>query len=189
MSNYKLRNGEEVNVRVPQEKDAEGVIFVMKQVDTESKFLGRAPGEFKTSVEREKELIKDVADDSDSSWFIAEYRGKVVGQCSVGLVRRNRRFRHRAGLGFVLLKDYWNLGIGGKMMQECIKWAKEHNIEQLELEVVTTNEHALKMYKSFGFKIVGTVYKELKYDDGSYANAYMMQLELNNDQSSMTKNQ
>ena len=63
--------------------------------------------------------------DNDAEWFVAEYDDKVVGQCSVGLVRRNARYRHRAEVAFVILQDYCNLGIGGKMMEECIKWCKK----------------------------------------------------------------
>lgn len=178
MTVYKLKNGEEVNIRVPEEKDAEGLRFVMKQSDSESRFLGREPDEFTTTVEREKELIKNAANEKNSSWFIAEYHGEVVGQCSVWLIGSRRRFRHRACLGFVLLKKCWSLGIGGKMMQECMKWAKEHNVEQLELDAVTTNERALKMYIGFGFEIVGTIHRSLKYDDGTYADEYLMQCQI-----------
>lgn len=64
------------------------------------------------------------------------------------------------------------------MMQECIKWAKEHNVEQLELDVVTENQRAVKMYKNFGFKTVGTMYRSLKYDDGTYADEYLMQCQI-----------
>lgn len=48
---------------------------------------------------------------------VTEYENKVIGQCSVGLGKRNAKYRHRAEVPFVILKDYCNLGIGGKMME------------------------------------------------------------------------
>lgn len=59
-------------------------------------------------------------------------------------------------MGIAVLKDYWDKGIGKIMMQECINWCKENNVEQLELEVITQNNRAISMYKSFGFEIYGT---------------------------------
>jgi RimJ/RimL family protein N-acetyltransferase len=173
-----LKNGSKVVLRNPVIEDAEAMIALVKKADTESKFLAREPGEFNPSIEREREIIRNVLDDADSAWCIAEYNGQVVGQCSVGLIRSYQRYRHRAGVAFVILKDYWNLGIGGKLMQQCIEWAHMKKVEKLELEVVSDNSRALHMYESFGFKIAGTNHKGLKYADGSYADEYFMELVL-----------
>lgn len=171
---YLLRNGKKVIIRKPNVEDAKAIINVMTIADTETLFLARNPGEFCTPVEREKQIIENVLADNDSEWFVAEYDNKVIGQCSVGLVRRNARYRHRAACAFVILKDYCNLGIGGKMMEECIKWCRKHGVTQLELDVVKNNERALKMYQNFGFEIIGTKEMALKYQDGTYADEYLM---------------
>ena len=171
---YLLKNGKYVTIRKPKVEDAEAIIHVMTVADTETLFLARNPGEFCTPVEREKQIIENVLADNDSEWFVAEYDNKVVGQCSVGLVRRNARYRHRAECAFVILKDYCNLGIGGRMMEECIKWCKEHGITQIELDVVKDNNRALKMYQNFGFEIIGTKKNALRYEDGTYADEYLM---------------
>ena len=175
---YLLKNGKTVIIRKPTVEDAEAIIDVMKTADTETLFLGRNPGEFNATVEKEKQIIEGVLAEKDSTWFIAEYEGKIVGQCSVSLIRRNERFRHRSGVAFVLLKDYWNLGIGGKMMEECLTWSKEHDVEQVELEVVKGNQRALNMYLSFGFEVYGVKKDALKYPDGTYADEYFMMKKL-----------
>ena len=171
---YILRNGKKVIIREPNVDDAKAIINVMTIADTETLFLARNPGEFCTPVEREKQIIENVLTDNDVEWFVAEYENKVIGQCSVGLVRRTARYRHRAEVAFVILQDYCNLGIGGKMMEECIKWCKEHDVTQIELDVVKNNVTALKMYQSFGFEIIGTKENALRYQDGTYADEYLM---------------
>ncbi|MCH5265830.1 MAG: GNAT family N-acetyltransferase [Lachnospiraceae bacterium] len=171
---YSLKNGKTVIIREPQVKDAEGIISVMTKVDTETLFLARNPGEFCTTVEKEKRIIDSVLNNPNCTWFIAEYTGRIVGQCSVGLVRGYQRYRHRAEVAFVILKDFCNIGIGGKMMLECLKWCTDNNVSQVELDVVTTNERALAMYKSFGFEVVGTLPNALRYPDGTYADEYKM---------------
>lgn len=171
---YLLRSGKSVVIRKPEVEDAESIINVLSIADTETLFLARNPGEFRTSVEKERSIIQNILKDSDVEWFVAEYENKVVGQCSVGFVRRNARYRHRAEVAFVILKDYCDLGIGGKMMEECIKWCKSNGVTQIELDVVKDNERAIKMYQGFGFEICGTIPKALHYQDGTYVDEYRM---------------
>lgn len=171
---YTLKNGKTVTIRKPAIQDAKDIISLISTADTESLFLAREPGEFCTPVEREEAVIQNVLNDEDSAWFVAEYEGKLVGQCSVGLVRRYFRYRHRAEVAFVILKEYQGLGIGGKMMQECIRWCEDKKVAQMELDVVTTNEKALAMYRGFGFEVIGTMPNALRYADGTCADEYIM---------------
>lgn len=171
---YALRNGKGVIIRKPQVADAEAIIKLMTLADTETLFLARNPGEFRATVEREREIIQSVLNDTDVEWFVAEYEGKIVGQCSVGLVRRYARYRHRAEVAFVILKEYCDIGIGGKMMQECIQWCKGKDVSQMELDVVKGNNRAIKMYQGFGFEVCGTIPNALRYQDGAYADEYLM---------------
>lgn len=175
---YILKNGKQVMIRQPNEEDAKAIVDLMTAADTETLFLARNPGEFCTTVEREKEIIVNVLNDNDVEWYVAEYDNKVVGQCSVGLVRRNARYRHRAEVAFVILKDYCNLGIDGKMMEECIVWCRSKGVTQIELDVVKENKRAIKMYQGFGFQIIGTIPNALHYQDGTYADEYIMILRL-----------
>lgn len=171
---YTLKNGNTVVIREPVPEDAEQIIAVISTADTETKFLARNPGEFKVTIEKEKSVIERVLRGKDSTWFVAEYEGRIVGQCSVGLVRGYQRYRHRAEVAFVLLQEFCDMGIGGKMMEECLKWCEENKIQQVELDVVTANERAFSMYRSFGFQIVGTLPNALRYSDGTFADEYKM---------------
>lgn len=171
---YELKNGETVIIRKPEAGDAEAIISVISTADAETLFLARNPGEFCVDTEKEENMIASILRGSNRMWLVAEYNGRIVGHCSVGLISGYQRYRHRAEVAFAVLKEFWGIGIGGKMMESCIKWCKENYISQMELDVVTTNERAFKMYKSFGFEVVGTIPNALKYLDGSYADEYKM---------------
>ena len=175
---YKLKNGKIVIIRKPTLNDAAAIINIISTADTETEFLARNPEEFNVTEEQEKEFIGNILEDDNQDWFIAEYNGKIVGQCSVGLIRKTERCRHRAEVTFVILKDYCGLGIGGKLMQQCINWCKDKNITQIELSVVEDNKPAITMYESFGFRVTGTIPKAMKYKDGTFADEIFMLLEL-----------
>lgn len=146
--------------------------------DTETKFLSRNPGEFKVTEDQEKEFIRNILEDNNQDWFVAEYDGQIVGQCSVGLTRRTERCHHRAEVTFVILKKYCGMGIGGKLMQQCINWCKGKNITQIELSVVEDNKSAIAMYEAFGFKTTGTIPKAMRYKDNTFVDEKLMVLKL-----------
>lgn len=171
---YTLKNGKTVTIRKPRMEDAEQIISVIATADTETLFLARNPGEFCCTVEKEREIIEETLQSQTRTWFVAEYDGEIVGQCSVGLIGRLQRFRHRAEVAFVLLDKCCNMGIGGKMMTECLQWCREHNVLQVELDVVTGNDRAFAMYRGFGFEVAGKVPNALRYPDGTFADEYRM---------------
>ena len=175
---YELKNGKTVIIRKPAIEDAASIVNIISAADSETPFLARNAGEFCITEEQEKIFISNILNDNDSDWFVAEYDGKVIGQCSVGLVGKTERCRHRAEVSFVILKDYCGIGIGGKLMQQCISWCKNKNITQIELKVVVDNKRAINMYESFGFKVTGTIPKALRYKDSTFTDEQFMVLEI-----------
>lgn len=173
---YQLKNGETLTVRAPTPADAAALVDLMATADGQTPFLARNPGEFARSftVEREAALLRSLPANPNLQWYVAEYQGRLVGNCSALVPSPGERFRHRGGVAFSVLREFWGLGIGGKLMESCLAWCRAHGCEQVELEVVAGNSRALAMYKSFGFTVTGTRPRALKYPDGSYADEYMM---------------
>ena len=176
---YELKEGQKLIVRNPELGDEEGLINQMKIVDSETKFLAREPGEFNFTLEQEREFIKNSMNNENRLFLIGEIDGRIIANCSVGVISNSKRYLHRAAMGIAVRMDYWNKGIGKKLMHECIQWCEEKGIEQLELEVVTQNNRAVSMYQNLGFQIYGTKKHALKYGDGTYADEYYMILFLN----------
>lgn len=176
---YELKDGQKLILRNPKLGDEQGLINQMKLVDSETKFLAREPGEFNFTLEQERAFINNSLNNENNLFLIGEIDDKIIANCSVGIISNNKRYLHRASMGIAICKDYWNKGIGNKMMHECIKWCEEKGIEQLELEVITQNDRAVSMYQNFGFQIYGTKKSALKYADGTYADEYFMIVFLN----------
>ena len=173
-----LKNGKTIIIRKPDADDAEGIINLISTADKETKFLARNSGEFCTTTEEERTYINSVLSDESQEWYVAEYDDRIIGMCSVGLVNKGERFRHRAEVTYVILRDYCGIGIGGKLMKECLEWCKSKNVLQVELDVVSDNERAIRMYEGFGFRITGTIPKAMRYPDGTFADKKFMVLEL-----------
>lgn len=117
---------------------------------------------------------KGCRDASDTNlMLIALLDGEHAGNCS--LMRMDAlRYRHRATIAIALYEKYTGLGIGRIMLEKLFSAAKDCGIEQLELEVAADNERAVSLYKKMGFEIFGTLPRNMKYKDGTYADVYWM---------------
>lgn len=177
---YTLRNNVNLTLRTVEAGDEKDLIHQMKRVDGETKFLAREIGELQYTPEEEKDFIVNMQKAGTKLQLIAEIDGKIIGNCAVRSISNRLRYQHRASLGFAICKDYWGLGIGSHMIQTCIDFCKTEGFEQLELEVVTDNLRAMKLYEKFGFKVYTTMKRSMKYADGTYADEHIMILFLQN---------
>ncbi len=175
---YFLKNKEELVLRFPQVEDAQELIDFLKTVDKETKFLAREPGEFSFTLEQEQSFIQGILEDDNRQMLLAEVDGRIVGNCSVGRVMNQKRYRHRAALGIAVKQEFWGLGIGKIMMEECVTWCIDNEVEQVELEVMTGNKRGINLYKKLGFETRGRIKHAIKYSDGTYADEYVMGLDL-----------
>lgn len=175
---YLLKNGKTLIVRSPEENDAEEMINLVNLIDTESKYLTREPGEFAYTAEDEKILINKRDTAENILWTVAVIDNEIVGVAETSYNNRKSRFRHKGHFGIFICKKCWGMGIAGKLMLSHIEWSKQQNLELLMLEVVDTNQRAIDFYKSFGFEIVGTVPRGMKYPDGTYADEHTMVMHL-----------
>ena len=135
----------------------------MKVIAEETPFLIREPDEVKLTLEQEKSLIQCRAEDPRELLLIAEINGEHVGNCSVMSMGSYRRYAHRCEIAVALYQKYCNSGIGTMLLESALAVAKELGYEQ-----------AVSLYEKLGFKKYGTFPKNMKYSDGTYADAYWM---------------
>lgn len=172
--NY-LTGGREITIRNAKPEDAEGLIELIKVLDNETTFLLREPDEFTLTLEQEQKFIADKVYSEGSLFMLAEVNGKPIATC--GLQGSNRkRLRHTANLAIAIKKEYWSIGIGRKLMENAIAWAKENGISRITLEVDTVNYRAIALYTKLGFEVEGTFRNDKKLANGSFRNGYAMAL-------------
>lgn len=170
--------GREVLFRNAREEDAQMLLDYLKVVSGETRYLVKEPEEITMTLDQEKEFIKYNNESKSSTLILAFVDGEYVGNCSLMGNGNSMRYEHRAGIGIALYQKYTGMGIGRAMIEKLIEVAREKGIEQLELEVVADNENAIHLYKSMGFEIFGTFPNNMKYKDGTYADAYWMMKKL-----------
>lgn len=145
---------------------------LMKQMMIES--LVKDPSAF-TVEEKEYSLQSDIWWNNylssymlgiDSKMFFGYENNNIVGMTGVVFPSRVRQ-KHTAWIYWVWLKsEFIGKGYGKKMIQHAINMAFERpSVVKINLQVVSSQEKAIMLYKSLGFVESGRQVKEIFLDN------------------------
>jgi ribosomal protein S18 acetylase RimI-like enzyme len=104
--------------------------------------------------------------------YYAAENNRVVGWCDI-FPFDNPRHSHRGGVGMGMLPEYRGQGLGRKLLEACLKKAKESGLEKAELKVYSNNLSGIALYKKCGFETEGLI-KRYRKLDGQYFDAIQM---------------
>ena len=166
--------GRTVVLRNAKPEDSAELIKYLKTTSAETSYLIREPDEITINEEDEKQFINAKIAAERELMLVAFIDGKHIGNCSLMSIAPYRRYSHRCDVAIALYKEYCGCGIGKAMLETILDVAKSVGYEQAELEVMAENKNAIVMYEKLGFKKFGTFPDNMKYDDGSYMDAYWM---------------
>lgn len=162
-------------IREATVSDAAACMEYSRKVGSETDNLSFGEGGFQISLEGEKEFLEMMHESPHSVFYVAVRDDEVVG--TVSLNGLPRRMSHRAELGITVLKSEWGKGLGNRLMETVIDYARGSGIEIVELAVRSDNERAIRLYEKHGFKEIG-VYKSYFKIDEKYIDFKLMNLYL-----------
>jgi ribosomal protein S18 acetylase RimI-like enzyme len=106
--------------------------------------------------------------------FVAEEDGGVVGTY---FLRANQAGggSHVANCGYVTAAHAAGQGVARAMCAHSLEHAKSRGFRAMQFNfVVSSNERAVRLWKSFGFEIIGRLPEAFRHPSGNYADAYVM---------------
>ena len=176
-----IKDNRKVVFKTPDVCDAKQLLDNIITVGGSTDNLLSSPEDFDKylkDISLEENFIKNTRE--GINYLIAVYdEGKIIGSCSLDL-HFHKKDKHRALIGIAIQKPYWDKGIGSLLFDEMIKIAKGlADIEQIELDVISTNERAKHLYSKKGFVKTGDIPHQLKLSDGTYLDGETMVLFLN----------
>ncbi|MNO90920.1 putative acetyltransferase YhhY [compost metagenome] len=153
--------------------DAEVLSKLRVQIDGETENLDREPGEAFINELGFKQLIDSDSEALRNLFLVAVMEDRIVGfsRCEGSALKR---FAHKVEFGVCVLQDYWGYGIGNNLLAESMAWADANGIQKITLNVLETNDKAIKLYQKLGFEIEGTLKNDKILADGKFYNTIMM---------------
>jgi L-amino acid N-acyltransferase YncA len=110
--------------------------------------------------------------------FVAEINGKTVGAY---LIKPNQvdRGSHIGNASYIVDENCRGAGVGKTLALHSISKAKELGYKAIQFNfVVSTNVAAVNLWKSVGFRIIGTTPGGFNHKDLGYVDSYIMFREL-----------
>ncbi len=176
----KLKNKMELSVRTPNSSEAQITIESMAVIAANSPYILSTPESFRAkNLDTQIKWLEESAQ-SDTSVIIAVYNqsGFIVGFCNARSYSDIKR-KHRAALGISIHSEYRGHGLGKKLMEILIQNIKKFkDIKIIELDVMTENITAIKMYEKLGFKHGGIFPKAFLFQDEKFIDNLTMYLEV-----------
>ncbi|MDR7075843.1 RimJ/RimL family protein N-acetyltransferase [Neobacillus niacini] len=160
-------------IRSAKEDDAKYLSNVRLQIDGETENMDRDKGEAYIDESGFKQIIKDDTESVNKLFLVAEVNERIVGfsRCEGNKLKRTS---HKVEFGVCVLKGYWGYGIGQNLLKESIHWADLNEIKKINLNVLETNDKAIRLYKKYGFEVEGILKKDKVLSDGNYYNTVLM---------------
>ncbi|MCR8658983.1 GNAT family N-acetyltransferase [Paenibacillus endoradicis] len=166
-------NGLAYTIRSASKEDAKALSDLRLQIDGETENLDREQGEAYIDISGFEEMIKADSEKSRNLFLVATVLERIVAfsRCE-GIYLK--RFSHKVEFGVCVLQQYWGNGIGGNLLKQSIRWADSNEILKMTLNVLETNDKAIKMYTSLGFEVEGILKKDKILADNKFYNTLMM---------------
>lgn len=163
---FKLKDGRVCQVREIEVKDAAQMVEYLKTIMGESYFLNSYPEEITMTADEEAKMIKGFIESDGTLMLVVEIDGRLIANGTVTRFRR-KKMRHRGNVAVAVLKEFWNLGIGKKLLICLEGYAKKLMLSQLELDYYSGNERGRILYDKLGYITVGETPNAIILKDGS----------------------
>ncbi len=78
-------------------------------------------------------------------------------------------------MGISIREDFRDRGLGRKMLETLIEWAKaDGEICRISLKVIATNERAIKLYENLDFEREGILRNSVRLENGTFLDEVLM---------------
>lgn len=151
--------------------DAKAVVAVLNSVILEGKYTALTNP---FTEEEERAFIASLG--SRSAMFVAEVNTKIVGIQVIepdALVHYADSMQHVATVGTWVQAEFRGYKIGCRLAEASFTFARDKKYEKIAIQVIATNERALRFYGNLGFEKTGIARKHVKLKGRCHDAVYM----------------
>ena len=99
-----------------------------------------------------EKYFKDTLEEKNSTCFVAEENGTLIGYASVRVKPFEYRKSKYIEIGDIgVSPEFRGKNIGTRLIDACVKWGKEQGASRIFVTSYFKNERAIKFYKKSGF--------------------------------------
>jgi ribosomal protein S18 acetylase RimI-like enzyme len=156
-----------IRIRKAGLKDQDSIWQIIQQVIAGGDSYVFAP-------DSSRETMLDYWFGADKHTYVAEIEKKILGTL---IIKDNfpDLGSHVANASFMTLPSAFGLGIGRTMGEFSLREAKQLGYRAMQFNIVVkSNERAIHLWHSLGFKVIGEIPDAFHYLGDTYVDAYIM---------------
>lgn len=159
-------------LRKPERSDIDALYVVKNDPEIASMLGGFSIGYSTTDLEGWIDLHRAAKD--EALFVIVDTKDRAIGH--VGLYKINHRIRSAEFAIVIGDRSTWGKGLGRACTRFAIEYGfDELNLRRIYLEVLATNERAIKLYRSLDFVEEGRL-RQAQWQQGKYVDVLLMGL-------------
>ena len=137
-------------LRIAGPDDAVALMRLKQRLDEQTSFMLLEPDERDTSTHTLARHLEEVSRSENSVVIVAARHGELAGYVELagGKFRRNRSTTH---VIIGVLAEASGQGVGTRLLVEAKRWAADHALHRIELNVMAHNHRAIALYERMGF--------------------------------------
>ena len=101
-------------------------------------------------------------------WVVRDAGGTIIGHIDLR-AHAERYAAHRCLLGMGVDRGHRKAGLGGRLIAHATQWATEAGFAWIDLQVLSVNAPAIKLYQRSGFQKTGEIPDLFRIDGLSFA--------------------
>lgn len=156
-----------VLIRPARPADVQGIITLFTAVAEERDSIGAEPG-FDVA-QRQSSILRSI-DEAASCVLVAAVDGIVVGNLGIQVPQRQQV----GSLSMMIAREHRGQGIGGRLLDDSLRWARESGLHKVGLAVWPHNAAAIALYRSRGFTVEGRLRRHYRRANGQLWDAVTM---------------
>ena len=162
------------SIRCARPEDAPGLAAAERAIASVPRRLASRPDEIEDAAIRA--TIVELGADARGIFLVAEDAGTLVGHAFLEPLPLAVT-AHVVRLTIAVHEDWQHQGIGRALMTELLAWARATpGVDKVELQVRSSNQPAIALYRSLGFVEEGRKTRGLKLGPGHYLDDIYMAL-------------
>lgn len=183
-SNYHLKNGHSVVFRTVLPSDVKTYLAFFKKIPHESTHTLQYVGQPERTSSETSERLRSVLGASGALQIGAFLDGQMIGFLGFRTPASTHPWvKHIGEFGMMILKDYWGLGLGKRLLDIMDVHARALGLTRIEANVRTTNERGVSLYRHHGYTVEGTR-RNAALINGEYEDEYYIAKILNDSSAS-----
>ena len=159
-------------LRKPELTDVDALYVVKNDPESAAMLGGFSTGYSKSDLEGWVEFHRAAKD--EALFVIADAEDRAIGH--VGLYKIDHRIRSAEYAILIGDRSTWGKGLGRACTRFVIEYGfDELNLRRIQLDVLATNDRAMKLYRSIGFVEEGRL-RQAQWRQGKYVDVVLMGL-------------